>query len=472
MPDRTQLYLDGAWVAPLGTATIDVVNPATEEIVGRIPAGTAEDVDRAVAAARRAFETWSQTSVDERGKYLSRMSEALAARGEEIARTITEEMGSPATFAQKVQAALPVAVMGSYAQILSDYAFEETVGNSLVVKEPVGVVGAITPWNYPLHQIVNKVAPAIAAGCTVVLKPSEVAPFSAFLLAEICDEVGLPAGVFNFVTGTGPVVGEAIARHSGVDMVSFTGSTAAGKRVTQLAAETVKRVALELGGKSPNVVLDDADFTKIGKIAVAQAFSNAGQTCSALTRLLVPRDRQAEVVEQVRAAAESYAPGDPASAETRLGPLVSAAQRDRVTNYIRQGIEEGATLVTGGPEAPEGFDRGYYVRPTVFADVTPEMTIAQEEIFGPVLAVMPYDDEADALRIANDSVYGLAGGVWSGDVKRATAFARRIRTGQVDVNGGRFNPLAPFGGFKQSGTGRELGVHGLEEFLEIKAIQM
>jgi acyl-CoA reductase-like NAD-dependent aldehyde dehydrogenase len=468
--DRTQLYVDGAWVPSTGTGTIDVVNPATEQVIGRVPEGTPEDVDRAVAAARNAFDGWSRTSVEERGKLLTRLSEALAARAGEIAETITAEMGSTAKFAQQVQAGLPVAVMGSYAQLLADYAFEETIGNSLVVREPVGVVGAITPWNYPLHQIVNKVAPALAAGCTVVLKPSEVAPFNAFLFAEICHEVGLPAGVFNLVTGTGPVVGEAIARHPDVDMVSFTGSTAAGKRVTQLAAETVKRVALELGGKSANVVLDDADFGKIGKIAVAQAFPNAGQTCSALTRLIVPRDRQAEVVEQARAAAETYVPGDPTSADTRLGPLVSAAQRDRVLGYVRKGVEEGATLVTGGADAPEG--TGYYVAPTVFADVTPDMTIAQEEIFGPVLAIMPYDDEADALRIANATIYGLSGGVWSGDPERAKAFARRMRTGQVDVNGGRFNPLAPFGGYKQSGNGRELGRYGLDEFLEIKSIQL
>jgi acyl-CoA reductase-like NAD-dependent aldehyde dehydrogenase len=468
--DRTQLYVDGAWVAPSGTATIDVVNPATEQVIGRIPQGTPEDVDRAVRAARNAFDGWSATGVEERGKLLTRLSEALAARSGEIAATITEEMGSPAKFAQTVQAGLPVAVMASYAQLVADYDFEETIGNSLVVKEPVGVVAAITPWNYPLHQIVNKVAPALAAGCTVVLKPSEVAPFNAFLFAEICDEVGLPAGVFNLVTGTGPVVGEALVSHPEVDMVSFTGSTAAGKRVTQLAAETVKRVALELGGKSANVVLDDADFSKIGKIAVAQAFPNAGQTCSALTRLIVPRERQAEVVEQARAAAEAYTAGDPTSADTKLGPLVSAAQRDRVLGYVRKGVEEGATLVTGSADAPAG--TGYYVTPTVFADVTPEMTIAQEEIFGPVLAIMPYDDEADALRIANSTVYGLAGGVWSGDAERAKAFARRMRTGQVDVNGGRFNALAPFGGYKQSGNGRELGRYGLDEFLEIKSLQL
>jgi acyl-CoA reductase-like NAD-dependent aldehyde dehydrogenase len=468
--DRTQLYVDGAWVPSTGTATIDVVNPATEQVIGRIAEGTADDVDRAVRAARAAFDGWSRTSVEERAKFLTRLHEALSARAEEIARTITEEMGSPARFAQAVQAGLPVTVMGTYAQLVADYAFEETIGNSLVVREPVGVVGAITPWNYPLHQIVNKVAPALAAGCTVVLKPSEVAPFSAFLLADVCHEVGLPAGVFNLVTGTGPVVGEAIASHPEVDMVSFTGSTRAGRRVSELAAQTIKRVALELGGKSANVVLDDADFSKIGKIAVAQAFQNAGQTCSALTRLLVPRDRQAEVVEQARAAAEAYLPADPTSPDTRLGPLVSDVQRERVLGYVRQGIEEGATLVTGGAEPVEG--PGYYVRPTVFADVTPEMTIAREEIFGPVLAILPYDDEEDAVRIANDSVYGLSGGVWSGDAERAKAFARRMRTGQVDVNGARFNPLAPFGGYKQSGNGRELGTFGLEEFLEVKSIQL
>jgi acyl-CoA reductase-like NAD-dependent aldehyde dehydrogenase len=470
--DRTQLYVDGAWVASTGTATIDVVNPATEEVVGRVAEGTPEDVDRAVRAARAAFDAWSATSVEERSKFLERLHEAMSARADEIARTITSEMGATAKHAELVQAGLPIGTMAQYAKIATEYAWEETVGNSLIVKEPVGVVGAITPWNFPLHQIVNKVAPALAAGCTVVLKPSEVAPLNAFLFAEICHEVGLPAGVFNVVTGTGPVVGEALVSHPEVDMVSFTGSTAAGKRVTELAARTVKRVALELGGKSANVVLDDADLSKIGKIAVAQAYQNAGQTCSALTRLLVPRDKHDEVVAQVKAAAESYAPGDPTAPDTRLGPLVSDVQRERVRGYIRKGVQEGATLVTGGDEAPEGFERGYYVRPTVFANVTPDMTIAREEIFGPVLAVMPYDTEEDAVRIANDTPYGLSGGVWSGDAERAKAFARRMRTGQVDVNGAKFNPLAPFGGYKQSGNGRERGVWGLEEFLEVKAIQL
>ncbi|HVF18724.1 MAG TPA: aldehyde dehydrogenase family protein [Mycobacteriales bacterium] len=472
MQVRDSLYVDGAWVAPTGAEVIEVVNPATEEVIATIPAGTAEDVDRAVAAARAAFPAWSATSAEERSKVLSRLQEALAARSDEVARTITAEMGAPARFAQAVQAGLPVAILGTFAKLVADYDFEERVGNSLVVREPVGVVGAITPWNYPLHQVVAKVAPALGAGCTVVLKPSEVAPLAAFVLAEVMHEVGVPAGVFNLVTGTGPVVGEAIAGHPDVDMVSFTGSTRAGTRVSELAAKTVKRVALELGGKSANVILDDADLAVAAKVGLADAFQNAGQKCTALTRMLVPRARQDEVVEILTGLLPSYAPGDPTQDGTRVGPLVSDAQRERVRGYIRTGVEEGARLVAGGAEAPDGLDRGYYVAPTVFADVTPEMTIAQEEIFGPVLAVMPYDDEDDAVRIANSTVYGLAGSVWSADTDRATAVARRLRTGQVDVNGGRFNPLAPFGGYKQSGNGRELGRYGLEEFLEVKSLQL
>ncbi len=472
MDTRDTIYIDGAWVPSTGKGSIDVVNPATEDVIGRIPEGTAADVDLAVAAARRAFESWSTTSVDERAKYLERLQEGLVARQEQIAQTIAAEMGAPLKIAQMIQAGLPVTVMGSYAQLVRDFEFEETIGNSLVVREPIGVVGAITPWNYPLHQVVNKVAPAIAAGCTIVLKPSEVAPLCAYLLTEIIDEVGLPPGVFNLVTGTGPVVGEAIAGHPDVDLVHFTGSTRAGKRVSELAAQTVKRVALELGGKSANVILDDADLATAVKVGVSNVMVNSGQTCTAWTRMLVPRDRQEEAAQLAGQLAESFAPGDPLAEGTRLGPLVSATQRDRVRGYIEKGIAEGARLVTGGTEAPAELPTGYYVRPTVFADVTTDMTIAQEEIFGPVLAIMPYDDEADALRIANDTVYGLAGGVWSGDPERAKAFARRMRTGQVDVNGGRFNPLAPFGGYKQSGSGRELGRYGLEEFLEVKSLQL
>jgi acyl-CoA reductase-like NAD-dependent aldehyde dehydrogenase len=333
-------------------------------------------------------------------------------------------------------------------------------------------VGAITPWNYPLHQIAAKVAPALAAGCTVVLKPSEVTPLNAFVLAEVMDEVGVPAGVFNLVTGTGPVVGEAIASHPGVDMVSFTGSTRAGKRVSELASQTVKPVALELGGKSPNVILDDADLQRAVVDGVSKCFLNSGQTCSALTRMLVPREQLPVVEEIAKAAAEAATVGDPFEETTRLGPLVSEAQRERVRGYIEKGVAEGARLVTGGAEAPEGHERGYFVRPTVFSDVTPDMTIAQEEIFGPVLAIIPYDDEDDAVRIANDSIYGLAGGVWSADEERAKAVALRIRTGQVEINGGVFNPLAPFGGYKQSGHGRELGRFAVEEFLQVKSLQL
>jgi len=472
MPTLDSIYVDGTWVASTGSDTIDVVNPATEEVVATIAVGTTEDVDRAVAAARRAFTAWSATSADERAKYLSRLQEALAARATEVSATITTDMGAPKKIAQAVQTGLPITTLGVYANLLSTYAFEELVGNSLVVREPIGVVGAITPWNYPLHQVVAKVAPALAAGCTIVLKPSEVAPLAVLLFADLVHEVGLPPGVFNVVTGYGPVVGEAIAAHPDVDMVSFTGSTAAGKRVTEVAAATVKKVALELGGKSANVILPDADLAKAVKVGVGNCFLNSGQTCTAWTRMLVPADRQAEAVELATTAAAGFTVGDPTADGTKLGPLVSASQRDRVRGYIERGIAEGATLVAGGAESPDGVERGYFVRPTVFADVRRDMTIAQEEIFGPVLSIMPYADEQEALEIANDSVYGLAGGVWSADRDHAVAFARGMRTGQVDVNGGRFNPLAPFGGYKQSGIGRELGRFGLEEFLEVKSLQL
>jgi acyl-CoA reductase-like NAD-dependent aldehyde dehydrogenase len=361
---------------------------------------------------------------------------------------------------------------GSMPDLLEHVVWEQEIGNSQVIREPVGVVGAITPWNYPLHQIALKVAPALAAGCTVVLKPSEVAPLNAFVLAEIIDELDLPAGVFNLVTGTGPVVGEAIASHKGIDMVSFTGSTRAGKRVSELAAQTVKPVALELGGKSANVILDDADLETAVTDGIAKCYLNSGQTCSALTRMLVPREKLEEAERIAAAVAEKTKVGDPFEEDTRLGPLVSEVQRERVRDYIQKGIDEGAKLVTGGSEPPEGLDRGYFVRPTVFSDVSNDMTIAQEEIFGPVLAIIPYDDEDDAVRIANDSAYGLAGGVWSADEERAKRVARRIRTGQIEINGGVFNPLAPFGGYKQSGHGREAGHFALEEFLQVKAMQL
>jgi acyl-CoA reductase-like NAD-dependent aldehyde dehydrogenase len=467
-----KLYIDGAWVPSTGSDTIDVINASTEEVMGRIPEGTPEDIDKAVAAAKAAFESWSQTSVEERGKYLSRITEGLQARMDEIATVVSGEVGMPKNLSLLIQAGLPMMSFMNTAAIVESYPFEEQVNNSLVVKEPVGVVGCITPWNYPLHQIAAKVAPALAAGCTVVLKPSEVAPLNAFILAEIIDEVGLPAGVFNLVSGTGPVVGEAIAAHPDVDMVSFTGSTRAGKRVSELASQTVKRVTLELGGKSPNIILEDANLEQAVTDGVGKCYLNSGQTCSALTRMLVPRSKLAEVEQLAVQAAESYTPGDPFAETTRLGPLISHTQRERVRGYIEKGIEEGARLLTGGAEAPEGLDTGYYVRPTVFSDVTTDMTIAQEEIFGPVLAIIPYDTEDEAVQIANDTIYGLAGGVWAGDQDKAKAIARRLRTGQVEINGGGFNPMAPFGGYKQSGHGRELGKFGLEEFLETKSLQL
>ena len=472
MQTHEKLYIGGRWLPSQGTGSIEVVNAATEEVMGRVPRGNAEDVDRAVQAAASAFEGWARTPVGERARLLERIRDGLAARADAIARTVAGEVGMPIALSKAIQAGLPIAVTGSYAQILKDFPFEERIGNSLILKEAVGVVGAITPWNYPLHQAVAKVSAALAAGCTVVLKPSAVAPLSAFILAEVIDEAGLPPGVFNLVSGAGSVVGEAIARHPQVDMVSFTGSTAAGRRVSELAASTIKRVALELGGKSASIVLDDADLEKAVPASVNNCFLNSGQTCSAWTRLLVPRSRHDQAAEVARRAAARFTLGDPLGGEARLGPLASAEQREQVRSYIRKGIAEGAKLVAGGPEAPEGLPKGYYVKPTVFAEVKPGMTIAQEEIFGPVLSILPFQDEDEAVRIANGTSYGLAGAVWSGNPERAQKVARRMRTGQVDVNGGKFNPLAPFGGYRQSGHGRELGRFGLEEVLEIKSLQL
>ncbi|MBG0856497.1 aldehyde dehydrogenase family protein [Streptomyces spinoverrucosus] len=461
MKARDGMYIDGAWRPAAGQDVIEVVNPADEQIIGRVPAGTAEDVDRAVRAARAALPAWSATPPAERSARLAALRDALAARKDEIAETVTAELGSPLPFSQSVHAGLPIAVAGSYAELAATYAFEEKVGNSTVYQEPVGVVGAITPWNYPLHQIVAKVAPALAAGCTVVLKPAEDTPLVAQLFAEAVHEAGVPAGVFNLVTGIGPVAGQALAEHPGVDLVSFTGSTAVGRRIAATAGAAVKKVALELGGKSANVILPSADLARAVNVGVANVMSNSGQTCSAWTRMLVHSSQYTAAVELAVAAAAKYG--------ERVGPLVNARQRDRVRGYIEKGVAEGARLVAGGVESPR--ERGYFVSPTVFADVTPEMTIAQEEIFGPVLSILRYEDEADALRIANGTVYGLAGAVWAGDEAEAVAFARRMETGQVDINGGRFNPLAPFGGYKQSGVGRELGAHGLTEYLQTKSLQ-
>jgi betaine-aldehyde dehydrogenase len=449
---------------------IDVFSASTEAVIGRIPDSSPADVDRAAEAARRAFDgPWGESTVEQRAQWIEKLAGALESRTKAIAKAIAEEVGTPIVMATTIQAGLPVMVTRSYAALIREARVEEEIGNSLIVREPVGVVGAITPWNYPLHQIMAKVAPALAAGCTVVLKPSEIAPLNAFLLAEAADSIGLPAGVLNIVTGTGPVAGEAIASHPLIDMVSFTGSLRAGRRVMALAAGTIKRVALELGGKSANVILDDAPLDKAVAAGVKNAMLNSGQTCSAWTRMVVPRARQEEALEIARTTLGSLKVGDPLDPSSKLGPLVSAAQRDRVEAYIRSGKSEGARLAYGGGR-PAGLDRGYYVEPTLFADVQSKMTIAQEEIFGPVLSVLPYDSEQEAIAIANDSIYGLAGGVWSADPERALRVARRIRSGQVDINGGRYNLMAPFGGYKQSGTGRELGRYGLEEYFQVKSL--
>jgi acyl-CoA reductase-like NAD-dependent aldehyde dehydrogenase len=470
-----KIYVDGAWIPSTGSGSIEVYDSTNGEVIGSVPAGTAQDVDAAAKAAKAAFGGWSARTPAERAKFCTRISEGLMGRMDEIATIVTREAGMPKWLSQLVQAGLPINSFATAAQLAESFAYEEEIGNSLVVKEPVGVVGCITPWNYPLHQISAKVAYAMAAGCTVVLKPSEVAPLDAYVLAEIIHDAGLPAGVFNLVTGTGPVVGEAIAAHPDIDMVSFTGSTRAGSRVAEVAARSIKRVALELGGKSANILLpdlSDEDFERAVRDGISKCYINSGQTCIALTRMLVPRDRLADA-ERIAAdeTEANYQPTDPFADGARLGPLASQAQVDRVTGYIRKGIEEGAKLVTGGPERPEGLGSGYYVRPTVFSEVNNDMTIAREEIFGPVLAILPYDTEEDAIRIANDTPYGLSGGVWGADKDHAMAVARRIRSGQIEVNGGAFNPNAPFGGYKQSGYGREYGRYGFEEFLEVKSLQ-
>jgi betaine-aldehyde dehydrogenase len=470
---RNQLFIGGAWVAPSGRQIIEVFNAGNGEALGRIALGDEKDVDAAVAAARAALEGWSGGSAEWRAGFLEKIAAGLKARADELARLIAQEVGMPLKLAARIQVGLPIANFANYARLVKEFQFETRVGNSLVIREPVGVVGAITPWNYPLHQITLKVAPALAAGCTVVLKPSEVAPLNAFVLAEVMETVGLPKGVFNLVTGTGAKAGEALVRHPGVDMISFTGSTRAGKQIAKLAAKSVKRVALELGGKSASVILEDADLPSAVKSTVNGCYLNSGQTCTALTRMLVPESKYEEAARLAADVAKAFTLGDPLAETTRLGPLTSLAQLQRVRDYIRKGQQEGAELVTGGAEPPEGVPAGgYYVRPTIFGKVNNSMAIAQEEIFGPVLAIIPYKDEEDAIRIANDTPYGLAGAVWSKDDAHAQRVARRIRAGQVDVNGGAFNMNAPFGGFKQSGHGREAGVYGLEEFLEYKSLQL
>lgn len=471
MTSFDKLYINGAWVDSTSGKFIDVINATTEAVIGHVPEGTQADAAAAIAAARAAFEGWSETPAPKRGEYLAAIAAKLKERADELARSITAEVGVPFKLSQRVMVGNPIHTFGAYAKLAAEFAFEKTVGNSLVVREPIGVVGAITPWNFPLHQVALKVAAALAAGCTVVLKPSEVAPMTAFMLAEIAHDVGLPKGVFNLVSGFGPVVGEALATSPDVDMVSFTGSTRAGKRVSELAAQTVKRVSLELGGKSAAVILDDADLAMAVKATVSFCYLNSGQTCAATTRMLVPASKYDEAAQLARDAAQTFTIGDPMG-DARLGPVISDLQRSRVRSLIQKGIDEGAELLTGGPEQPVGLAKGYFVKPTVFGKVREGMAIAQEEVFGPVLSIMAYDDEADAIRIANNSVYGLAGTVWSKDESRALRVARKIRTGQVDINGGPFNAAAPFGGYKQSGNGREGGVYGMEEYLEYKSLQL
>jgi acyl-CoA reductase-like NAD-dependent aldehyde dehydrogenase len=463
-------YYDGDWQQSSGTETIAVISSATEEEIARVPRGTAEDVDRAVKSARRGFESWSRLTVEERAQWLEKLAAAMKNRVPQIAEAIAHEVGTAIGFATKVQAEFPIMMIGMNAKFLREAKLEEELGNSLIVKEPIGVVGCVTPWNYPLHQVVCKVAPALAAGCTLVLKPAELAPLSAFMLAEAAHEIGLPKGVLNIVSGSGRVVGEAIVAHPDVDMVSFTGSLAAGRRIASVAGDGIKKVCLELGGKSAFVVLDDAPFDKAVPAGVNNCMQNSGQTCSAWTRMLVPRAKQDQAIDLAKAQLAKLTLGDPFDKNTRLGPLASAEQRETVLSYIDKGKQEGATLVAGGGR-PSSPSKGYYVEPTIFANVDNRMAIAQQEIFGPVLSIIPYDSESEAITIANDSDYGLSGGVWGGTQERALAVARQLRTGQVDINGGRFNALAPFGGYKKSGIGREIGPLALDEFFQLKSIQ-
>jgi betaine-aldehyde dehydrogenase len=471
MLKRDKLYINGHWVAPSVNDVFTVINPTTEEVIGSVPAAGIADTDAAIGAARAAFDNWSATAPGERAAWLEKIHAELRSRADELTELIVDELGMPYKLTKMIQVNLPLVTLESYAALARTFSFQEEIGNSLVVKEAAGVVAAITPWNYPLHQIIAKLAPALAAGCTVVLKPSEVTPLNAFLLADAIAAAGLPAGVFNLVSGSGPVVGERLASHPEVDLVSFTGSTRAGKRVAELASAGVKRVALELGGKSPSLILDDADLAEAVKGTVKACYLNSGQTCNAWTRMLVPAERYEEAARIAVDAAAKFTPGDPRGQKTRLGPLVSKRQLERVREYIRTGCAEGAELLLGGAEAPVGLERGYFVAPTVFGRVTPEMTIAREEIFGPVLCIQTYGCEEEGVTLANDTTYGLAAGVWSRDQKRALAVARRLRAGQVDINGAPYNNDAPFGGYRQSGYGREMGRYGLEEFLEIKAIQ-
>ena len=470
MVDRMKFYIDGAWVDPAVMKTVPVVNPATEERIYDVAVGSKADVDKAVAAARRAFETFSVTTREERIELLGRIIEAYKARAKDIALAVSDEMGAPMVLAERAQAGSGLGHLMSTLQVLKDYPFEEKVGSAVVVREPLGVVGMITPWNWPLNQIACKVAPAIAAGCTMILKPSEFTPTSALIFAEVMHAAGVPKGVFNLVNGLGPDVGVAMSEHPGIDMISFTGSTRAGIDVAKRAADTVKRVSQELGGKSPNVILADADFAKAVSGGVASVFSNSGQSCNAPTRMIVPAAKMKEVSAIAKGVADKVKVGDPKAEGITMGPVVNRTQWDKIQALIKKGIDEGATLVSGGPGLPEGVNKGFYVRPTIFADVTNDMTVAREEIFGPVITILGARDEADAVSIANDTPYGLAGYVSAGSVESANRVGRQIRAGNVNLNGVPNERTAPFGGYKQSGNGREWGKFGMEEFLEVKAI--
>jgi len=470
MADHLNFYIDGAWVPPAKPATRDVINPATEQPIGKISMGSAEDVDRAVKAARKAFATFSRTTPAERIALLENIVRVYKTKQEELAQTISTEMGAPIWLSKAAQATSGLGHFTQAISVLKSYAFEEARGRTMVIREPVGVCGLITPWNWPINQIACKVAPALAAGCTIVLKPTEIAPLNAIVFTEILHEAGVPAGVFNLVNGDGPTVGVAIASHPGIDMVSFTGSTRAGVQVAINAAPTVKRVTQELGGKSANIILDDAEFQTAVAGGVNGCFINSGQSCNAPTRMLVPAARQAEAVAIAKAAAEKMRVGDPFQEGIKLGPVVSETQFNKIQGLIQKGIDEGAELITGGVGRPDGLGTGFYVKPTVFAGVKNSMTIAREEIFGPVLSILPYKTEEEAIDIANDTPYGLSGYVSSGDLDRARRVAARLRTGNVHLNGAQASYDAPFGGYKQSGNGREWGVDGFEEFLETKAV--
>ena len=470
MSNRTNFYINGEWVAPTTSELLDVINPATEQPIGQIAMGGVEDVNKAVAAAKAAFDSFSQTTKEERIALLEAIIAKYSERLGDVAAVISEEMGAPVNLANKAQAPAGLGHLMTTLEVLKTYEFEQDLGTSRIIKEPAGVCGFITPWNWPINQIACKVAPAIAAGCTMVLKPSEVAPFNAIVFAEVMDAAGVPAGVFNLVNGDGPVVGAALSSHPDVDMMSFTGSTRAGVEVAKNAAPTVKRVAQELGGKSANIILDDADFQETIARDVFGMCTNSGQSCNAPTRMLVPKSRMDEAAAVAKAAAEQVKVGDPSAEGTTIGPVVSEIQFDKIQNLIQKGIDEGAKLETGGTGRPEGLNAGYYIKPTVFSHVTNDMSIAQEEIFGPVLSMIGYEDDEDAVRIANDTLYGLSGYISSGDRERANKIARLIRSGNVHVNGAPNDQKAPFGGYKQSGNGREWGEHGFEEFLETKAI--